>query len=101
MVTENVVSRMKVASGGFVNLHKLSPADLQEVMPLPEPAEAVALLRDKSTKAVSSVLPGIYDQLAGLSTFPKHSEAIDTFFRAVKNKERPDPDLLHNWEERA
>jgi hypothetical protein len=101
MVTENVVSRMKVASEGFVNLHKLSPADLQEIMPLPEPVEAVALLLDKDTKAASSLLPEIYDQLAKLPTFPSHSKAIDAFFRAVRDEERPGPDLLYNWEEKA
>jgi len=99
MVTESIVSRMKVASNGFVNLHKLTPANLHEIMPIPKPEKIKATLGHRNNNVALDELPQLYDQLMSLSNFKKHLGAVETFFRVVKNRESLGPNLIHNWRE--
>ncbi len=99
MITEAVVSRMRIASNGFVNLHKLTPANLHEIMPTPEPDKIKATLKHRHSEVAMDELPRMYDQLMGLPNFKKHLEAVETFFRAVRDKVPTGPNLLHNWKE--
>ena len=99
LVTENVVSRMKTASNGFVNLHKLTEADLQEILPIPPPSKVKDILKHRNTAVAAEQMPAIYEQMERLPTFKKHQEAIDRFFRVVKDRSVPTPDLLLNWKE--
>lgn len=101
MITESIVSRMKVVSNGFVNLHKLTPAELQEIMPIPDPEKIKRTLKHSHAGVALDELPRMYDQLMDLPTYKKHLGAVKTFFRAVKDKEQTSPDLLHNWKEIA
>jgi len=101
MMTESIVSRMKAASNGFINLHKLTPADLHEIMPIPDPAKIKATLKHRNTKVAMNELPRMYDQLMDLPSFKKHRGAVEGFFRAVRNGEQPGPNLLQNWKEQA
>jgi len=101
MVTETIVSRLKVASNGFVNLHKLTEADLQEIMPIPEPAKVKATLKHRDTRVALRELPRMYDQLMVLPSFQKHSGAINEFFSAVRDREQTGPNLVQNWKEKA
>jgi len=99
MVTETIVSRMKTASHGFVNLHKLTPADLHEIMPIPGPSKIKATLLHRNVDVALNELPQMYDHLMTLPSFKKHLGAIEGFFRAVRDREQPGPNLLHNWKE--
>ncbi len=101
MVTETIVSRLKVASNGFINLHKLTQADLHEILPVPNPDRIKETLKYKDPNTALDELPKMYEQLMVLPSFGKHLGAIKTFFRAVRVGERPGPDLLHNWKEKA
>ncbi len=101
MLTETIVSRMKVASNGFINLHKLTEADLQEIMPTPEKARIKAVLNHKDPNRALNELPMMYEQLMKLPNFKQHQGAVETFFRAVRNKQQTSPNLLHNWKESA
>jgi len=99
MVTESIVSRMKVASNGFINLHKLTPADLHEIMPIPDASKIKATLTHRNANVALDELPQMYDQLMTLPSFKSHAEGINEFFRAVRDREQPGPNLLHNWKE--
>ena len=99
LLTENIVSRMKLVSNGFINLHKLTPIDLQEIMPIPTPDKIKATLKHRNTKVALEELPQMYDQLMGLPNFESHMKAVEIFFRAVRDEEQPGPDLLQNWKE--
>jgi hypothetical protein len=99
MVTETIVSRMKVASNGFINLHKLTAADFHEIMPIPAPEKIKATLKHKNSEVALDELPWLYDQLMGLPTFAKHRGGLEAFFSAVRDKEQPGPNLLQNWKE--
>lgn len=101
LVTENIVSRLKVASQGFVNLHKLSRADLQEIMPIPEADEIRQTLLAPDVKVAQRKIEGIQKQLLGLATYRRHRGGVERFFRAVETRERPRADLLQNWKEQA
>ena len=98
-ITEAVVSRMKVASKEFTTLHKLSAADLQEILPIPHPEKIRGTLVDGNVKVAESQLPSIYNEVQHLPNYQKHKGAIEEFFRAVETREQPGPDLLHNWKE--
>ncbi len=97
MITESIVSRMKVASNGFVNLHKLTDADLHEIMPLPPADKVKKTLKHSHVGIAMDELPRMYDQLMDLPTFKNHSGAVEKFFRAVRDGEQPGPDILRNW----
>jgi len=101
LITEVIVSRMKVASNGFVNLHKLTPADLHEIMPIPGASKIKATLKDRNVNVALDELPHMYDHLMTLPNFKKHLKAVEGFFRAVRDKEQPGPNLIHNWKESA
>ncbi len=101
MVTESIVSRMKVVSNGFINLHKLTPTELQGIMPIPKPAKIKETLSHRHVGIALDELPRMYDQLMDLPTFKNHLGAIETFFRAVRDGEQPGPNLLRNWKEQA
>ena len=101
LVTENIVSRLKVASQDFVNLHKLSKADLQEVMPIPEPDEIRQTLLTADITLAKRKMDGIQKQLSGLATYRKHREGIERFLKVVEKGERPRANLLQNWEEKS
>lgn len=97
MVAENLVSKLKVVSGDFVNLNKLTKADLQEVMPIPDPKKIQATLLDRDIGKVSSVIDSIYNTVTGMVNYKKHQEGIERFFRIVESGQRPSANLLHNW----
>jgi hypothetical protein len=99
LVTETVVSRMKTASNGFVNLHKLTEADLQEILPIPDTSVVKNVLTNRNTRLAEEQIPAIYEAMVRLPTFKKHQEAIDGFLRVVKDRSVPNPDLLLNWKE--
>ena len=99
LLTENIVSRLKVASQNFVNLHQLSPADLHEVMPKPKPEKIKDVLTHPSTKVARLELDGIRRQLETLTSFDKHREAVNGLFSAVEERDQPEANLLLNWKE--
>jgi hypothetical protein len=100
LLTENIVSRLKVASNNFVNLHKLSSADLNEVMPKPSPEKIKGVLVNPNVTAALSELNGIRKQLELLPSFDKHREAVEGFFRAVDKREQPSANMLINWRDK-
>ncbi|MBD3260777.1 MAG: hypothetical protein GF334_03735 [Candidatus Altiarchaeales archaeon] len=97
LLTENVVSRIKVTSSNFVNLHRLSESELQEVMPIPEPNKIKNVLQDRDVKVAKSHLEKIRRELQELPTYGKHEQAVEEFFREVEAGKAPLPNLLHNW----
>lgn len=97
MVTENVVSRMKVASNNFVNLHKLSKSDLHEIMPIPEPKTIKGTLLARDPITAQSHLYQIQKNLSTLPTYGKHREAVEGFFSEVEAHRVPGANLLRNW----
>lgn len=97
LVAENIVSQLKVASGNFVDLHKLTKSDLQTVMPIPEPDKIRETLLDRDPKIARKHLGAIHKRLSELTTYGKHQNGIETFFRLVETGKRPTADLLHNW----
>lgn len=97
MVAENVVSRIKLASRNFANLNKLTPADLQEIMPIPDPGTIKGVLLSKEKYAAHSHLDGIQKQLGELPTYGKHQPAVEEFFSEVGAGRVPGPNLLQNW----
>lgn len=99
LVVENLVSRLKEASKNFVNLHKLSPADLYEVMPKPEPEKIKSVLLNESIGPARIASDGIRKYLESLPSFGKHREAVEGFFSVVDKQEKPGPNLLVNWKE--
>lgn len=99
MVTENVVSRMKSASNSFVNLHKLSKADLQEIMPIPDPQRIRSVLLAQDPYTAQSHLYQIQKNLSTLPTYGKHQEGIEGFFSEVEAQRVPGPKLTENWKE--
>lgn len=101
LVTESIVSRLKVASQNFVKLHKLTKADLQEVMPIPKPEEIRQTLLTANVKIAQKQIEGIQKQLSGLTTYPKHQEGIERFLKVVETRERPRANLLQNWKEQS
>lgn len=99
LVVESVVSRLKIASKNFVNLHKLTPKDLHEIMPKPEPDEIRGVLLSEDVNLSRYAIDGIRKQLESLPSFGKHRKAIEDFFSVVDEKEQPGPNLLVNWKE--
>lgn len=97
MVAENVVSRMKLASKNFAKLDKLTPADLQEIMPLPAPEKVRGILLSKEPYTAQSHMDEIQKQLSVLPTYGKHQDAIEDFFSEVGNGRVPGPNLIQNW----
>lgn len=99
LLTENIVSRLKEASKNFVNLHRLSKGDLQEVMPIPEPEEIRSTLCSTDLKLASRCIDKIRAQIEDLPSYGKHKEGIQQFFRLVERDQKPSANLLHNWKE--
>lgn len=99
LVVENLVSRLKLASKNFVNLHKLTDADLYEAMPKPEPDQIKSILLSENVNLSRFAMDGIRKQLESLPSFGKHRKAIEDFFSVVDEKEQPGPNLLVNWKE--
>lgn len=97
LVTENVVSRMKIASRSFVNLHRLTRGELQEIMPIPEPRKIKEVLQNRDTRVAKNCLEGILGGLQELPTYGKHERSVEEFFREVEFERVPRPNLLHNW----
>lgn len=99
LVVENLVSRLKIASKNFVNLHKLTAADFHEIMPKPEPDEIKGVLLNENTNLSRFAMEGIRKQLEALPSFGKHRAAVEDFFSVVDKQEQPRPNLLMNWKE--
>lgn len=97
MVTENIVSRMKLASNNFVNLHKLTKSDLQEIMPVPDPMTIKSVLLNPDIRTAQRYLNRIQKELSDLPTHGKHQESVGDFFREVEDLRVPGPNLLENW----
>jgi hypothetical protein len=101
LVTENVVSQLKTASQDFLKLHRMTKADLQEAMPIPEPDEIRGTVLAPDVRVAQKQLAGIQKQLASLASYKKHQEGIERFLRIVETRERPRADILHNWKEQS
>lgn len=99
LVVEHIVSKMRVASRDFVNLHKLTPADLQEVMPIPAPKRILATLTGEDTILARREIDSIRKGLEALPNYRKHQRAVQGLFSAVEEQVQPSPDLLTNWKE--
>lgn len=97
MVAENAVSRMKIASRDFVNLHRLAKSDLQEIMPIPEPSLIREVLESQNPSDARRQIDRIRAELRELPTYGKHSQSVEDFFRVVDSGEVPSPNLLQNW----
>jgi hypothetical protein len=97
MVTEAVVSRMKVASQKFTNLHKLSEGDLQEILQIPEPAVIKRTLLHEDANSAREHIPHIKAELRKLPNYPAHRRTVEEFFRVVQAGYCPGPNLLRNW----
>lgn len=101
LLVENIVSRLKVASQGFTNLHRLSPSDLHEIMPKPDPNKIREVLVHPNTSVARKEMDGIRSAVQGLPSYGKHREAVDGLFRAVDEGYKPEANLLLNWKERT
>lgn len=101
LLTENIVSRLKVASNNFVNLHMLSPADLHEVMPKPEPNKIKEVLTSPNINLALAEIDGIRTRLESLASFGKHQKAVNGLFSAVDEKDKPVANMLLNWKENS
>jgi hypothetical protein len=99
LVVENLVSRLKIASKNFVNLHKLTGADFHEIMPKPESDKIRSVLLSEDVNLSRYAMDGIRKQLESLPSFGKHRKAVEDFFSVVDEKEQPGPNLLVNWKE--
>ncbi len=97
LVTENLVSRLKVVSNNFLNLNKLTRTDLHEVMAIPEPRKIQAILMDRDIGKVSSLLDSVYSTITDMVNYKEHQDGIERFFRIVESGERPSANILHNW----
>ena len=97
IVAENVVSRMKAASKNFATLNKLTPANLQEIMPIPTVEQIKGVLLAKEPYTAQSHLDSIQKELGTLPTYGKHQQAIEGFFSEVGVGQVPGPNLIHNW----
>jgi hypothetical protein len=97
MVAENVVSRMKAASKNFSKLNKLTPADLHEIMPIPEAEEIKGVLLSKEPYTAQSHMESIQKELGTLPTYGKHQQAVEDFFSEVGTGRVPGPNLINNW----
>ena len=100
-VTEAIVSRMKTASKGFTQLHKLTTADLHEIMPIPDPAKIKGTLKHRDIQVAEDQIPAIRSEMQKLPNYPEHRASVEGFFRAVDEGVQPGPDLLQNWKETA
>jgi len=98
-VTEASVSRMKAASRNFTRLHKLTDADLHEILPKPPPSEVIGMLKSADARLARNEIPKIRRRLEDLPTYSKHRAAIEGFFSEVDEQHRPGPDLIANWKE--
>ena len=99
LVVENLVSRLKVASNNFVNLHKLTAAEFHQIMPKPEPDKIKGVLLNENINLSRYAMNDIRKQLESLPSFGKHRRAVEDFFSVVEEKEQPGPNLLVNWKE--
>jgi hypothetical protein len=99
MITETVVSRLKIASKNFVDLRNLNKAELQEVMPIPDPKTIKSTLLAESVSPAMRELDRIYKQLTQFPNYGKHARSVEGFFREVEKGNRPGPNLLRNWKE--
>ncbi|RLA57807.1 MAG: hypothetical protein DRR04_12200 [Gammaproteobacteria bacterium] len=98
-ITEAAVSRMKAASKNFTRLHKLTDADLHEILPKPPPSEVIEMLKSVDDRLARRAIPKIRRQLEELPNYGKHKAAIEGFFSEVDEQRRPGPDLIANWKE--
>ena len=99
MVTETLVSRMKVESRNFVDLPRLRPHQLQDIMPVPHPVKVRDILKGRDIKAAEGEIPHIRQILEKLPNYEKHKQAVEGLFSAVEEKYQPGPHLLNNWKE--
>jgi len=97
IVAENVVSRMKSVSKNFSFLNKLTPSDLQEIMPLPPAEQIKDVLFTKNTHVAQRHIENIQKELVNLPTYGKHARTVEDFFSEVGAGRVPGPNLLHNW----
>lgn len=100
MVTETIVSRLKIISKNFVNLNKLTKSDMQEVMPIPTPKQIQQVLLDADIKYAEKQLDKIQTQLSKLPTYSQHQTSVNRFLKVVETKKRPNANLLQNWKEK-
>jgi len=98
-ITEDLLTKVKQVSNNYVKLDKVTVADLNNILPIPEPSDILKLLGTREPEQARSKLEDIYSRLSKLSSFSLHKESIEGFFRVVENKERPSPFLLTNWKE--
>jgi hypothetical protein len=99
MITETVVSRLKIASKNFIDLRELTKADMQEVLPVPDCGTIKSTLLADSVTPARRELDRIHKQLTDLPNYGKHVRTVEGFFREVEEGQKPGPNLLHNWKE--
>jgi len=97
MVAENVVSRMKIASRNFTSLDKLTPNDMQEIMPVPKVSKVKGTLGARSPLAAEGCLDEIQESLKKFPNYDKHRRSVDDFFSVVRSGQIPVSDLIPNW----
>jgi hypothetical protein len=97
MITELVVSRLKIASKNFIDLRRLNKSDLQEVMQIPDSGTIKSTLLAESVGPAQRELEHIHKQLTELPNYGKHEQTVEGFFREVGEGNRPGPNLLRNW----
>jgi len=100
MITEVMVSRLKIASRNFVDLKNITKSDLMEIMPIPEPSKIKSTLLAESTTPALRELDRIHKLYTELPNYGKHVRTIEGFFREVEEGNRPGPNLLRNWKEK-
>ena len=99
MVVKTAVSRMKVASHGFTRLHKLTPADLHEILPVPHPNRVLGLLRGSNTTPALREIPKLRKQLEAIPNYHEHQVSVEGLFGALEERQGAGPDLLTNWKD--
>ena len=97
LITENLVSKIKVLSNNFTRLPELTPEELQDVIEVPAPEYVLQVLKSREASLPKRCLDQIKESLGALPNFKDHAVAISEFFREVDEDNVPSPDLLVNW----
>jgi len=98
-VAEDLITKVKKASSDYVKLDKLTPTDLNSLLEIPKAETILSTLGTREPEKARSLLPGIYSAISKLTSFSRHKESIEEFFRIVEKGEKPSPFLVANWKE--
>lgn len=97
---EVIVKRVKETSGDFINLHKLTKTDLNDLLPVPDKDYLRKILTHRDVQVAHKEIPKIKNQLEGLPNYQDHKKAIDGLFSIEGRDLQVGPDLLTNWKEK-